>query len=591
MTSIAQKKARLTTVRFAGYKAFSDFTVRLNHMNVLVGANNSGKSTVLGAFRILDLGLRTMLSKKAGLISGPNGKRPGWRIPEDSLPVSAENVHTNYAEVDTTIRFSVSNGSTVTIFFPADEGCFIFADTEHGNARTPQDVRRLIPISLTIVPILGPVEHHEKIVLEETVRKNLSTTRASRNFRNYWLYHREGFEGFADLVAKTWSGMAVHPPERVDDLVVMFCDERRYARELFWSGFGFQIWLQLLTHISRSGSSSMIVVDEPELYLHPDVQRQLLGLLRESGADLLMATHSTEVMAEADPTEIVLIDKSKKNSERLRDTEGVQRALKIIGSIQNITLAKLARSRRVLFVEGDADARLIGRFARKLGYGQVAAWTDITPLESGGFSSWQRVRALAAAFEEALGFKLHVAAVFDRDYWCDEEVAVIQRELAQHLQVAHLHRRKEIESYLLVPQVLNRAIDAAIRERNERVDDARSRSVSAEVYLQDIMAPMKSDIQAQCISKRLKFFEKSAADPSTVAKQGIEQFEMRWDKLDTRIQMVPGKAVLAALRAKVGEEYGITLTDHRIVSEFSASEIPQDLVALIEQLEVFRTSA
>ena len=128
----------------------------------------------------------------------------------------------------------------------------------------------------------------------------------------------------------------------------MFCREDRMTRELYWAGFGFQVWCQLLTHVARAKESSLLIVDEPEVYLHPDVQRQLLAILRELGSDVLLATHSSEIMAEADPGEIVLVDKRSQSSERLKDVDGVQRALQSVGSIQNITLTALARNRRVL---------------------------------------------------------------------------------------------------------------------------------------------------------------------------------------------------------------------------------------------------
>src|SRR5690606_6194448 len=99
----------------------------------------------------------------------------------------------------------------------------------------------------------------------------------------------------------------------------------------------------------------------------PDVQRQLLGIIRDIGADVLLATHSSEIIAEADPDEIVIIDKRRRTGERLKNIAGVQRALNAVGSSQNISLAALARSRRVLFVEGLDDFRLLRRFARELG--------------------------------------------------------------------------------------------------------------------------------------------------------------------------------------------------------------------------------
>ena len=249
------------------------------------------------------------------------------------------------------------------------------------------------------------------------------------------------------------------------------------------------------------------MVDEPELYLHPDVQRQLLGILRDAGPDVILATHSTEIMSEADPSEILLIDKTKRSAERLQDVEGVQAALDSIGSVQNITLTRLARNKRLLFVEGESDFRLIRRFARKLGYTELAAGTDLTSLESGGFSSWERIWALAAGFEDALKFGLHVGAIFDRDYCCEEQIGEIELELARHLEFSHLHTRKEIENYLLVPAVLERALDRAIAERLRRTGERRDKYQAISELLATITEPMRAAIQGQYIGKRVDFFD------------------------------------------------------------------------------------
>jgi len=145
--------------------------------------------------------------------------------------------------------------------------------------------------------------------------------------------------------------MQIQRPEVTDignQVLAMFCLEHRMTRELYWAGFGFQVWCQLLTHIVRARESTIFVIDEPEIYLHADLRRALVSIVRELGPDIVMATHSTEIMAEADPSEIVLVDKSRRSGERLKTIESLQGALEKVGSIQNITLARLARTRKVL---------------------------------------------------------------------------------------------------------------------------------------------------------------------------------------------------------------------------------------------------
>ena len=47
-----------------------------------------------------------------------------------------------------------------------------------------------------------------------------------------------------------------------------------------------------------------MIIDEPDIYLHANPQRQLLSILKATGPDVLMATHSSEIVAEADANDI-----------------------------------------------------------------------------------------------------------------------------------------------------------------------------------------------------------------------------------------------------------------------------------------------
>src|SRR5260221_3146655 len=236
----------------------------------------------------------------------------GYTIPSEFIPISLENVHTDYSDAASHASFKLSNGNVLYLHFPADGGCSLIPRTLKKQVRNTNDFKREFPVGIASVPVLGPLEHEEAILDQETVRLSLNTHRASRHFRNYWYYNPEGFEAFADLVAQTWPRMEVQRPERADAMeskLVMFAREERIAREWFWAGFGFQVWCRLLTHVSRAAAATILLIDEPEIYLHPDVQRQLLSILRDAGPDVLLATHSSEIMGEADPTEILVIDK------------------------------------------------------------------------------------------------------------------------------------------------------------------------------------------------------------------------------------------------------------------------------------------
>jgi len=583
----------ITSVKFRNFKALTHFSVSLQGMNILVGPNNCGKSTILSAFRTLVAGMRRARAKRAEWVLGPEGETYGYKISEEALPISIENVHTDYAESDSLVTFRLSNSNKLQLFFPKEGGCSLIPLASKKAVRTPSNFKAAFPISIGVVPVLGPIEHEEELLREETVKRNLATHRASRNFRNSWYHLPDGFEEFAGLVKKTWPSMEIEPAYLVDAVsrkLTMFCIENRIPRELFWAGFGFQIWCQLLTHISRAKSDTLLIIDEPEIYLHPDVQRQLLNILRESGPDVLLATHSTEIMGEADHSEILLVDKAKKSALRLKDIEGVQKVLEIVGSIQNITLTQLARNRRLVFVEGFSDFRVIRRFAQKLGFLELSSGIDLTAVESGGFSSWESILAFARVFEKAVGKSLNIGVIYDRDYWPQEQVQEIKDNLNKHLSIAHIHERKEIENYLLIPSALEKALEKAIKEHAKRSGEKAINHTPISELLNEITEPQKSNTQAQYMAKRSDYFKLSKLDNATVNAKTIDLFNKKWATIETRMEIVSGKEVLRRLREKVQKDYMVNLTETRIINEIDKEEIPSDLIELLQILERFRTN-
>jgi energy-coupling factor transporter ATP-binding protein EcfA2 len=581
----------ITSVLFKNYKALRNYSVAIQAVNILVGPNNSGKSTILSAFRILEYALRIAKSKSATHISTPDGYLYGHFLPITNMPSSIENVHSDYSEEESKIEFRLSNKGTFTIFFPINGECYFYWNIHGKPANTPSLFRKQFPITIQVIPVLGPIEQEEILVTPETIRRVSGTPGASRHFRNYWYANNDGFEKFKSLLEKTWPGMSIKPPELADfstRRLTMFCSENRMDRELFWSGFGFQIWCQLLTHISRCEESNLIIIDEPEVYLHPDVQRQLLSILREANPDIIIATHSTEILSEADPSEILLIDKSKVSAKRLRDIEGVQQALDSIGSIQNITLTQLGRTRKIVFIEGAGDYKIIRRFAKKMGLENLASGSDLTPLESGGFSSWERVKSLAWGLKETLQADIKICAVYDHDYWCDEQILETEKTLNKELVFAHIHSRKEIENYLLVPDVLARAFEKAITEKEKRSDAALSNLEKMEDILEKITSSERVIIQGQYIGKYNEHHKYSGRDAGTLTAEAISRFENKWTLLPTRMEIIPGKKILRSLRTYVESNFGITLTNIKIIDEFRQNEVPGDLIVLLNKLDLYR---
>lgn len=278
--------------------------------------------------------------------------------------------------------------------------------------------------------------------------------------------------------------MSVNPPEiahREDTAYLfMYCPEQRKPREIFWSGFGFQIWCQMLTHLVQASGSSIFLIDEPDVYLHSDLQRQLVAILKVLGPDIIVATHSTEIISESDADEIVLISKDRPKSRRLKSPVELGEIFRLLGSSANPVLTQLAKTRRVVFVEGH-DYRLLSRFARKLRSPRAAVRSDFAVVPTEGFNA-EKIKSLLAGMEHPLGRKVLAGAILDRDYRSDEECEAIEAGLLTQCEFAQIHRRKEIENFALVPRALNRLVRAKIIERKGRMEMRTHKMLIAKIY-------------------------------------------------------------------------------------------------------------
>ena len=194
-------RVHFTSVRFRRFKAFRDYSLHLRDFNVMVGPNNSGKSTIIGAFRILYEGLRKARAKKPEYMSVPGHNGFGYRIDLSGLPVSTENIFTDYDDTEVaTVTFGISNKNKLQLVFPAVSACILFCETVGKEVRTPAEFKKQYPLSIGFVPTLGPVEHNEPLYKAEAARLALMTHTASRNFRNIWYHYRDHFNEFRALI-------------------------------------------------------------------------------------------------------------------------------------------------------------------------------------------------------------------------------------------------------------------------------------------------------------------------------------------------------------------------------------------------------
>ena len=237
-------------VDFHRFKAFERFTLKLRHFNILVSPNNSGKSTILAAFRVLAAALRKAKSRKPELVPTPQERAFGYSIDLKGVSVAEENIFFNYDDTSpASVRFWLSNKNELQLYFPEIDLCYLISNSQGSPPRTPSAFQKQFNCPIGFVPILGPVEHNEALYKEDAARLALFNYTAARNFRNIWYHYPDRFDEFRRILIETWPGMDIEPP-KVDythdkPRLHMFCPEERIPREIFWAGFGFQVWCQM----------------------------------------------------------------------------------------------------------------------------------------------------------------------------------------------------------------------------------------------------------------------------------------------------------------------------------------------------------
>ncbi len=141
------------------------------------------------------------------------------------------------------------------------------------------------------------------------------------------------------------------------------------------------------------------------------------------------------------------------------------------------------------------------------------------------------------------------AVIFDRDYKSDIEIEKIESNMAKKAVFAHIHRRKEIENYLLERAPLTKAIKAKIADQNARTGNNQEFKEDIDDILRNLTDPMKHNVGAQYQTKKVEYARRTnpGLDRATITASVMKEFDEVWSDLQRRLTIVPGKDVLARL--------------------------------------------
>lgn len=237
------------------------------------------------------------------------------------------------------------------------------------------------------------------------------------------------------------------------------------SRDIMVEGSGFLQWLNVYS-LALAKDIDVLLLDEPDAHLHSSLQMTLLERLESfakfNKKQVLIASHSSEIIKNVEPSQIISLDLDK--PKYISTEQQKVGLLSGLGSEYSPRLHKLQNHKNLLFVENNIDAELLKIWAFTLGN----TWPNNLVIWPNSSGHKERKQLYLELSKEIPGLK--VISLRDRD---DEPYNTVDASLIDKSHkppdsnIIYLKwRRKNIENYLLWPKAVAKATGKTIDEIN-----------------------------------------------------------------------------------------------------------------------------
>ncbi|MCC7430443.1 AAA family ATPase [bacterium] len=441
---------------------------------VLVGPNNSGKTSVLQAIALWELGLRKWCEAKQNSKTRKAEKRIGLLITRSEIS-STPVVDAKQLWKNLQVRKGSTQNILIEIFL---EGYtlgkrwalgfeFNYANKELMHCRiAKKDDGSLMEIPDKILeekigflpPMSGLVEKEDRIDIG-SILSRIGEGRTAEILRNLcwivWSNKKEKWNLLVKQLNEFFGILLGEPNYQMGKITLTYTEsDKNKKMDLANSGRGFQQVLLILAFL-YSGESTVILLDEPDAHLEflrqKEIYKMLVELVQKENSQLIIATHSEAILDEAskienNQTKHLVVAFLGKQPHVIKNKGQLSKSLKEIRFDQYL---QAEQKKWVLYLEGSTDFDLLKAFAKVLKH-PVEKYLNSTPFvvdnlgEDLGFAR-KHFFALREAVTETRGI-----AIFDRNLADKTKKDSSLKELAW--------KRNEIENYLPIPEVLERYV-------------------------------------------------------------------------------------------------------------------------------------
>lgn len=529
----------ITKLDLKNFKKWKEksFALKNQGVSVIAGGNNSGKSSILHAFAVWEFCKTYILFEKGqrALLNNYSGQGVGINY-NDFSPVNIPNLKYLWTNLKPSSGYNLKiklywNEGNIEKFLEfglalANERLFIKATSSNIEEDTllpniaylppfagiseneafysPADRRKMIGRGLagailrnTIMDMFN--EHHRKRAEAKGERSKIPRA-ALRNIRNtdpFSLLNQTIHDSFSNWLFPDPFNPLYHSYIKVQAAKGTY-DGSRFVkftgynkRDIMVEGSGFLQWLSVFT-FALDTKIDVLLLDEPDAHLHSSLQSTLIDKLEKISSlnqkQIFLASHSTEIISHIDAASVWEVNPKKQKY--LTDDRQKTELIAGLGSEYSPLLNKLQKSKKLLFVENNSDAKILKKICSALGMN----WPNdlvIWPIASRHDPRKQLVLKLK---DEIQG--LSAMSLVDRDR---EEIAQTSETLKDgtfnyidleengHILLRYRKwRRRHIESYLIVPAAIARISNRTEQEVQSLITDKHSIVIPRDYFVSDM---------------------------------------------------------------------------------------------------------
>lgn len=544
----------LTRVEFRRFKQFTETEVALKEgLSIVAGGNNAGKSSLLQALAVWEFcKIATTAQKGTDALVKGKASSQGFGLGDDEFsPINLPSLKHLWSNLKTQKTDEDADGYTLLIGceWQVDEICHRLAfSLALANdrlfikvAETTLDVEDRVPVLAYLPPFAG-ISAREERTYGAVRRRRIGEGLAGAVLRNLLLDMRDENTRERARLRGTKSKISdsdlrelrtTDPWELLQQTlrevfsaevsIAEFNDEYHTyiqanvvkgavqgyqltrhsgynARDLMVEGSGFLQWLSVYT-LATSKSVDILLFDEPDAHLHASLQAQLVERLKflasRFGKQVLLATHSGEILRATEPGDILEVRGGGKFRYLVEDEQKVGLIVGI-GSTYAPRIEKVRDTKKVFFFEGSSDLSVLRELGIVCGVAvpsSIAYWqTSVTHKERR--TIWG---ALDGEYHGVSAFSLR-----DRD---DDPINTVGEDLEdKSLPSANgfttrKWRRRYIESYLVHPAALARASGKTEQAVRAVLQDEFALAIGPSFAVRDVPSAL-CDIRAKDILKR-----------------------------------------------------------------------------------------